>query len=713
MKKIITLVSILIGLTLFASTAYADSPLTSTNFNTAYQDINIVKAASESGIVNDKIASFLANPKNPIDIKAAVINALSWDIDGKNNAQTYSTLIYNKKIEALDKNSLSGDQLFCIGYLLAMDDYFHVEDALEFMTLAEAKITDSFTVSMIKALVKSMDLKKDEWEANIQPILQSSTIHKDMRQEAVNIILDYMANYSNTKLLHTSQSNVLVCNEENVYLYLYGTNLYQDAVPYQITHSSANASVAICKDKYGVFYLKITGLVNGTSSITIKSNENKSVTIPIEVISKIAYSRMKNTVSMYVGSGKTYIGTEKSSLNIRQKPYIRKENKYIPLEYAISAIGGRVQYEKKTKGFTITLNGKTILLQAGNKTATMKKRKINLCNYIELKNNYYFITVQDFAALTGTQYIYRNGFIILMKKSNDFDLAKDLNVLDDISELVQSGQNIMDDPVSMGENGLYGYMDYATEKTVIKPIYRTAYDFREGVAAVVILDFEGKEKYGFIDRSGTYLVEPIYDWAGDFCGGLAPVTLDGKTGFINKEGKVVIAFQFKNAQSFKEGLAAVQNPEGTKWGFINSEGTLVIPYSYADCSSFLSGYAAVKLEDKWGYIDISGAMVIPPIYEEAYPFCYGLARVKLEGIWYDINLSQQYVIFLDNGDCYVGKIKDGLFEGEGVYTWADGSQYSGSFSKGKFHGKAIYTGSKGDTMQGYWVNDAYTGETGL
>ncbi|MBL0106070.1 MAG: hypothetical protein IPP52_01920 [Ignavibacteria bacterium] len=62
---------------------YADSPLTSTPISNVYEDLEIVKKAKASGEMNSEFALFLHNESNPIDKKAALINALGWDFNGK------------------------------------------------------------------------------------------------------------------------------------------------------------------------------------------------------------------------------------------------------------------------------------------------------------------------------------------------------------------------------------------------------------------------------------------------------------------------------------------------------------------------------------------------------------------------------------------------------------------------------------------------------
>ncbi|MBZ5516641.1 MAG: WG repeat-containing protein [Acidobacteriia bacterium] len=164
-------------------------------------------------------------------------------------------------------------------------------------------------------------------------------------------------------------------------------------------------------------------------------------------------------------------------------------------------------------------------------------------------------------------------------------------------------------------DGLWGYKDIQG-KVMIKPQFEMAEEFSaEGVAPVV--DGNG---WAYINASGKVVIRPfVVDNGPDyFTEGLARFTREGKFGFFNKWGRVVIAPKFDFAAPFAEGLAAFcqgcrEEPSGEhrlvkggKWGFINRRGEIVIPAKFDEVEIFRDGRAHVKAEGKWQYIDKGG-----------------------------------------------------------------------------------------------------------
>jgi len=127
---------------------------------------------------------------------------------------------------------------------------------------------------------------------------------------------------------------------------------------------------------------------------------------------------------------------------------------------------------------------------------------------------------------------------------------------------------------------------------------------------------------------------------------LYPVEVDGKWGYINATGEMVIPPQFHQALDFSEGLALISLKLEGKWGYIDTTGNIVIPPQFDDAFYFSEGMAKVVIDKKVGYINKTGDLVIPPQFEPIYSrsFSEGLAVVQLESGMGYINKAGQMVI---------------------------------------------------------------------
>jgi len=182
---------------LYPTIGFADSPITSTDFYVSYLDVGIVEKASEMTYIDEEIARYLSDPENLLDIKAAVINAIGWRFEGKDNAERYSGFIFGEPLDELDFDTVPAHDLFCIGYLMVMDNYFEPERAIQLLGKACEAFPGSFTAAMINALVKAQAamINGDEWGtiwALADDVVQDKNLEMDMRPEAVDIIMDYM-----------------------------------------------------------------------------------------------------------------------------------------------------------------------------------------------------------------------------------------------------------------------------------------------------------------------------------------------------------------------------------------------------------------------------------------------------------------------------------------------------------------------------------------
>ena len=99
-------------------------------------------------------------------------------------------------------------------------------------------------------------------------------------------------------------------------------------------------------------------------------------------------------------------------------------------------------------------------------------------------------------------------------------------------------------------------------------------------------------------------LEKEYDYVGDFTDGLARVEKDGKWGYIDRKGTVVIDLIYDFVGYFHEGLVGVK--KDGKYGFLDREGNVVIELIYDDVTDFSDDIAEVELDGEWFYIDRQG-----------------------------------------------------------------------------------------------------------
>ena len=189
---------------LFLSVVTADSPITSTDFYEAYLHISEVEEANKVGVLSDKIAQYLLDSENSLDKKAAVINALSWDFDRKINAFLFKRYLNAKYQVKDDIDSLvkvmNDEELFCLGYMTVMDNYFDPEKSLIYFDSTGSSIRESYTFQIINALIKTQSLIEDQnkwcriW-TTINAVETNKELKVDMNTGGRKIILDYIKIY--------------------------------------------------------------------------------------------------------------------------------------------------------------------------------------------------------------------------------------------------------------------------------------------------------------------------------------------------------------------------------------------------------------------------------------------------------------------------------------------------------------------------------------
>jgi hypothetical protein len=200
----------------------------------------------------------------------------------------------------------------------------------------------------------------------------------------------------------------------------------------------------------------------------------------------------------------------------------------------------------------------------------------------------------------------------------------------------------------VNRDGQWGYID-TTGTMVIEPQFDHAARFSDSLARV-----QNGSTTAFINAGGQVVLEPEVDSVGHFSNGLAPArrTEDGPFGYVNKSGAFTIEPQFERAYAFSDGRAAVYTgaPQAAeaKFGYIDTTGTFVIEPQFRGARAYSGGRAPVLVgrftSGKWGFIDERGQMVIDPQFDEALPFSEGRAAVSTGDKWGYIDEQGQYVL---------------------------------------------------------------------
>ena len=132
-------------------------------------------------------------------------------------------------------------------------------------------------------------------------------------------------------------------------------------------------------------------------------------------------------------------------------------------------------------------------------------------------------------------------------------------------------------------------------------------------------------KYGYRDElTLKWYLQPQYDGAADFVNGVGIVTVSGKTGLIDAEGKYVVSPKYDTMEYFDKTFYGNRKVQGYivsqdgRFGVIDLCGTEVIPCVYDEINKFLESLLiVVKKNGKYGAIDLSNVEIIPCVEKSA------------------------------------------------------------------------------------------------
>jgi hypothetical protein len=159
-------------------------------------------------------------------------------------------------------------------------------------------------------------------------------------------------------------------------------------------------------------------------------------------------------------------------------------------------------------------------------------------------------------------------------------------------------------------------------------------------------------KCGYVDRQGKVAIAFTYDWIHPFREGVAPVTISRRSdvcpavdlgratlyGLVNAKGQLVLPIEHCYVGPSENGWSRVvyesRGPNDARVGFVDREGHVVLaklPYDFA-AEHWQDDLLAVRTKDRWGVIDRKGREILPVRYDEV-GIADGRVRARLDNTW--------------------------------------------------------------------------------
>ena len=146
-------------------------------------------------------------------------------------------------------------------------------------------------------------------------------------------------------------------------------------------------------------------------------------------------------------------------------------------------------------------------------------------------------------------------------------------------------------------------------------------------------------KWGFIDEEGELVIEPRFEKASEFSEGLSVVKYKGKYGAINRKGEFVIEPRFRYLAGPSEGFFAFATRKN-RVGYMDIEGRVVIKPAFKDASFFFEGRAFVTLLEwslEYSFMNYDTWVELlkpnPPPLKELPPPFVNFRKFPLKEIW--------------------------------------------------------------------------------
>jgi WG repeat protein len=186
--------------------------------------------------------------------------------------------------------------------------------------------------------------------------------------------------------------------------------------------------------------------------------------------------------------------------------------------------------------------------------------------------------------------------------------------------------------------------------------------------------------WGLARADGTWLIEPKFEQADPLRDGLARVKLDGKFGFIDRTGHFAIEPVFDMAWWFEPGVGRTSAERDGIFGVIDKTGSWVFQTNYQqinlavvygkDRSAETVFGWNFKKDDRWGLLDLHGLVVLDADFDQSIQRCAD-GRLKAYK-------NKEWLFFKADGSPLLppnGGLIDGSCDGVSLYTMKIGEKF--------------------------------------
>ncbi|HMR18900.1 MAG TPA: WG repeat-containing protein [Sphingobacterium sp.] len=238
--------------------------------------------------------------------------------------------------------------------------------------------------------------------------------------------------------------------------------------------------------------------------------------------------------------------------------------------------------------------------------------------------------------------------VALVRKGNKFGMV-DKNDSVIIAVRYDFVQYFRDGIVLVGENYKYGairiggkqllpirYDDLTFLSTQLAYGQRggtfDVYQFGDGTSAAHqedLIPVYDQGKWGYINGEGKVVIPFVYDDAHRFHCEKALVYRDGRYMFINAQNQIKETLPYSNVRLLNNGFFVYRKVKG--YGWMASCGGRVDFEGYKVINGFHNPYILVSQNGKYGYLNNKKEVLLPLVYDDAEDFHNGLAYVRKDG----------------------------------------------------------------------------------